>query len=299
MVVGLFRLLAWRTLDLTGPAISSEGTMPRAKTEYVVANDGLPARVVGPWVERKVWYVDRYAAIFASGMKNRWKRRAYVELFAGPGVSFDRGHRQFIDGSALRALSMAFTDWAFVDLDPKATSALRQRITARQRGAAATVIDGDCNQVIPQLRAQVPADALTLAFIDPTNWQVKLSTIAALVESRHVDLLMTFHEGAMRRVGHLQDCNLDEFFDSGDWRKALQRPHDQRLDALLDLYNGKLEALGYLTSSSLRVPVKQKLTKGRVIYDLVLFSRHKRGIDFWQKAIGGTDESGQIGLWTP
>lgn len=137
--------------------------MPTAKTEYVTGPDGFPARVVGPWVERKVYYVGRYAAIFANGMKNRWKRRAYVELFAGPGISYDLGHRQFVDGSALRALAMTFTDWAFVDLDPVAMSALRQRIAARQRSAAATVIQGDCNEVIPQVRAQIPADALTLA----------------------------------------------------------------------------------------------------------------------------------------
>ena len=269
--------------------------MPTAKTEYLTAPDDLPARVVGPWVARKVHYVDRYAAIFANGMKNRWKHRGYVELFAGPGVSYDRGQHQFVDGSALRALGMAFTDWAFVDLDPVASSALERRIAVRGRSNAAKVIQGDCNDVVSQVRAAVASDALTLAFIDPTNWQVKLSTIAALVESRHVDLLMTFHEGSMRRVGHLKDCNLDDFFDSGEWRQALQRPHHQRLDALLALYNRKLEELGYLTSSSLRVPVKN--TKGVVMYDLVLFSRHERGIDFWQKAINGPDESGQSGLW--
>jgi three-Cys-motif partner protein len=269
--------------------------MPTADTEYELAPDGLAARVVGPWVERKVYYVDRYAAIFANGMKKQWKRRAYVELFAGPGVSYDRGHRQFIDGSALRALGMAFTDWAFVDLDPVASSALDQRIANRGRSGQAKVFKDDCNNVVPRLRAAIPADALTLAFIDPTNWQVKLSTIAALVENRHVDLLMTFHEGSMRRVGHLEDCNLDEFFGTGTWRDALTRPRHQRLDALLGLYNAKLGELNYLPSFNLRVPVKN--TKGVVMYDLVLFSRNERGIDFWQKAINGPNESGARGFW--
>ena len=153
----------------------------------------------------------------------------------------------------------------------------------------------DCNDAVPQIRAAIPADALTLAFIDPTNWQVKLSTIAALVKNRHVDLLMTFHEGSMRRVGHLEDCNLDDFFGTVTWREALKRPRHERLDALLGLYNRKLGEFGYLPSSNWRVPVKN--TKGVVMYDLVLFSRHERGIDFWQKAINGPDESGQSGLW--
>jgi three-Cys-motif partner protein len=268
--------------------------LPTAMPEYRTAPDQLPARVVGPWVERKVHYVDRYAGIFATGMK-KWAHRGYVELFAGPGISYDRGHHQFLDGSALRALSMNFTHWAFVDLDPVAAGALGQRVAARGEQATASVFQGDCNDAIPQIRAAIPADALTLAFVDPTNWQVKLSTIAALVESRRVDLLMTFHYGSMVRVGHLADCNLDEFFGTGTWRDALQKPRHERLDALLGLYNQKLGELGYLSSSSLRVPVKN--TKGRVIYDLVLFSRHERGVDFWQKAINGPDESGLRGFW--
>ncbi len=269
--------------------------MPTAKTEYRHGPDGLPARVVGPWVERKVHYVDRYAAILASGMKNLWERRAYVELFAGPGISYDRGHHQFIEGSALRALKMVFTDWAFVDLDPIASTALSQRISRRDQTGRATVLLGDCNDVIPEVRAAIPSDALTLAFIDPTNWQVRLSTIAALTDSRRIDLLMTFHEGSMRRVGHLEDCNLDDFFGTGAWREALKRPRHERLDALLGLYNNKLAELGYLPSSNLRVAVKN--TKGVVMYDLVLFSRHPRGIDFWQKAINGPDEAGLRGFW--
>src|SRR5665811_1084362 len=89
--------------------------MPRSRLQYVPAKDGLPARQVGPWVERKAHYVDYYADMFATGMK-KWPRRAYVELFAGTGVSWDYGHRVEIDGSAVRALRRDFTEYVFVDL---------------------------------------------------------------------------------------------------------------------------------------------------------------------------------------
>ena len=111
-------------------------TVPRPGTAkprpYSIAGDGLPARQVGPWVERKVQYVDYYAGMFATGMRHKWQRRAYVELFAGTGPSWDYGHCREIEGSAL--------------------------------------------------------------------WALRRDSIAQLVEGRTVDLLLTFHHGAMRRV---------------------------------------------------------------------------------------------------
>ena len=77
---------------------------------------------------RKDHYVDRFAAIFGNGMKKKSPARGYIELFAGPGESFDRARRVFVPGSAIRALRQNFTHYAFVDIDPIATNALRERI---------------------------------------------------------------------------------------------------------------------------------------------------------------------------
>ena len=49
--------------------------------------DGLPAMKVNVWARRKHHYLDRYLDIFAGGMKNKWSRRVYIDLFAGPGMS--------------------------------------------------------------------------------------------------------------------------------------------------------------------------------------------------------------------
>src|SRR2546423_911392 len=100
-------------------------------THYYTAPDGMPAREVGPWVDRKAYFVDRYAEMFATGMKNLWARRTYVELFAGSGMSYDRARRNFIEGSALRALRSDFTDFVFVDIDPVAVAALDVRLDRR------------------------------------------------------------------------------------------------------------------------------------------------------------------------
>ena len=257
----------------------------------VAGDDGLPVRVVGPWVERKVHYVDRAADIFARGMGNMW-RLAYVELFAGPGRSWDRGHRAFLDGSAIRALEKPFREYVYVDIDPAATAALAERV--RRRGGSASIFTGDCNEVIDYVRACLPDPGLTLAFIDPTSWQVRFDTIERLVEDRRVDLLMTFTAGFMKRVGHQEAASLTAFFGTDKWRGALGRPRWERVAALVELYNSRLETLGYLPGAARGVTVRN--TRGAPMYQLVLFSRNSRGIDFWKKATGGPTETGQYPL---
>jgi len=272
--------------------------VPKKPTEWHVADDGLPARVVGPWVDRKAWFVDALVGIFGTGMKRRWSRRAYLELFAGPGLSWDRAKHRIVRGSALRALSRDFTDYAYVDLDSIAVDALTKRVSALDLGdrRVSVLPPMDCNDAVPALRTAIPSDALTLAFIDPTNWQVRLDTIAALTEGRRVDLLVTFHIGSMKRVAHLRPRALTDFFGTDSWRSAFNRPHWEHTEALAELYNRQLEQLGYLSGTyPHRVAVRN--STNAVIYELIGFSKHDRGVDFWRKATR-IDERGQTGFWS-
>ena len=67
--------------------------------------DGLPARTVSEWNDRKHHFLRRYMEIFAVGMRRRWKERAYVDLFAGPGRTYNQDTGRFDDGSPLIALA--------------------------------------------------------------------------------------------------------------------------------------------------------------------------------------------------
>lgn len=254
--------------------------------------------MVGPWVQRKVHHVDRLLDIFGVAMRNHWERRGYIELFAGPGLSYDRGTGAWVEGSARRAIGRHFTDYAFVDADPRATAALTRR-PARDGVDAmpidVTVMTRDCNEAIDQLRRTIPPHALSLAFVDPTNWQIRFDSIAKLVQSRRTDLLYTFHVGAMRRVGGMPARSLDAFFGTPSWRDALSEPKGRRASALLELYNRQLATLGYLlTPSEYVVPVKN--SKGVTMYYLVLFSKHELGVKFWREAMA-VNELGQRSLW--
>lgn len=263
--------------------------------EYRIAEDGLEARVVGPWVSRKTHFVDRYVEMFATGMKNKWGRRAYVELFSGPGRSYDRAARTFLDGSARRSMDADLTDYVFVDLDPTATTALQQRLDPTTKGRPMTILTADCNAAIGSVVDHVPAEALTLAFIDPTNWQVRLATVLHLAKDRRVDLLMTFHIGGMKRVAGLHVPRLDEFFGSHEWAESLSLPREQQTVGLLKLYNRQLENVGYLPECwKESVPVRNR--RNSLIYSLVLFTKSERGLDFWRKA-REVEETGQLPLF--
>lgn len=271
--------------------------MPRVATEWVWAPDGLLARVVGPWVVRKTHHVDRFVDIFVTAMKGKWDGLGYVELFSGPGVSFDRVRREYLEGSPLRALRRDFTDYAFVDLDPLATGTLLKRIEVTPPGPRRVLVkSGDCNDQVDAIRSAIPRRALTLAFVDPTNWQVRFDTIARLVDGRSTDLLFTFHVGAMRRmVKTASTPALDAFFGTGAWRDTLTRPMADRTRALVDLYNEQLASLGYLRGAAANA-VSVRNSREVTMYQLVLFSRHELGGKFWREA-QRVNELGQRTLW--
>lgn len=262
-----------------------------ARTRWYPGDDGFDTRGVGRWVDRKVVVVDTLASMFATGMKNRWPRRAYVELFAGPGRSWDRDKKRFVAGSAIRALDFEFTDYVFVDKDPRATAALKSRISGHSRGQLAHVRTKDCNAAIDEVRRLVPPNALMLAFIDPTAWQISFDAVSRLVDGRKVDLLLTFHAFRLVRVAHLPVPQIDAFFGTPDWRPIVQQPSRYLIvEELAELYNRQLASLGYLPSYQYRVPFRN--SKNSSLYQLVGFSRDTVGVDFWAKA-SRARESGQ------
>ena len=264
--------------------------MPRKPTEYVTdPADGLPARVVQTWSERKHYYTRRYMDIFAKGMK-RWPARAYVDLFAGPGMCFLTESNIFVQGSPLISLSYPFTSRVFVEKDADAADALRTRI--RTRGAAASVIHGDCNQVVAEVRRHLPERGLSLAFVDPTNWQVRFSTISELVKDRRVDLIVTFMAGMMKRVPVTAgSTQLDEFLGTDKWRQLPRRT----LFAFVQLYREQLATLGYIAQAP-KVEIVVRNRKRAPLYQLAFFSRDAKGYEFWDK-IALVDEQGQRALF--
>ncbi len=61
--------------------------MKRSVHDYLIPaeDDGLPAEKVGDWAAEKYRRMGMYAEIFATGMKNLWASRVYIDLFSGSG----------------------------------------------------------------------------------------------------------------------------------------------------------------------------------------------------------------------
>lgn len=102
-------------------------------------DDGLAAPEVGPWAEDKHRMVSLYATLFASGMKAKWSRRIYVELYAGAGRSKIRDTSKFILGSPLLALKLKDPFDKYVFCEEKSTNLKALKFRARQANPNADV----------------------------------------------------------------------------------------------------------------------------------------------------------------
>jgi three-Cys-motif partner protein len=252
---------------------------------------------VRDWARRKHHYLNRYADIFSSGMKNKWPRRAYLDLFAGPGRCYEVESGAFYDGSPLIGFRWNFTDHVYVELEPTAAGALDERCGPWKPERYVSVLEGDCNARVTDVVALLPKYGLTLAFIDPTNWQITFDTIKTLTADRHVDLLVSSFGGQMKRVARLDQPRLDAFFGTGAWKtdpRFLGADGLPTLSGLLWCYREQLASIGYLDTLSIReVPVMN--SKNVTMYLMAFFSKNTKGYEFWDK-VTPVDEHGQLAI---
>jgi three-Cys-motif partner protein len=263
-----------------------EMTQPEAPLN---ALDGLPARPTGPWVHDKNYYLERYLDIFTRGVGRKWAGKlSYVDLLAGPGRSIIRGTGEEVEGSPFVALNCKFARYVFVDV-PEVLATLKERLKGHKKSSQISLIDGDCNAVIDAVRATMPADHLTLAFIDPTGLQIQFRTIEQLVHNRKVDLLMTIQFGMgirlnLRQYSQSEGDALTGFLGNSTWREdfELGGSPSQIGHRILDRYIRQLRQLGYETVKNREVAVRSN-QHNLLLYFIVLASRHPRGQDFWRK----------------
>jgi hypothetical protein len=72
-----------------------------------VENDGLMCADVRWWAESKYRLISLYDELFASGMKNKWDQRVYIDLYAGAGYSHVQGTDIFLKGSPALATGVS------------------------------------------------------------------------------------------------------------------------------------------------------------------------------------------------
>ena len=134
--------------------------MPGQRTE--IGNDGLPTLVQGSWSRDKLYFVSYFSSLFNGGMKKLWPIRAYVDLFAGPGLCKDRDSGAEFPGSPLIALdcTIPFTHLYFNDLNEEFVDALYKRQKRQQPTANVTYLSMDCNRAAKEFARKIPRGAL-------------------------------------------------------------------------------------------------------------------------------------------
>lgn len=257
--------------------------------------DGLVIRPSGPWIERKFFYLTRYADIFTRAMGKKWGSGGltYIDLFAGPGKCLIGPNGQERDGSPLIALNYGFSKYVFIENERENLAALRQRCRKSPKWEQIEFIGGDCNAAVQRIQPS----GLSLAFIDPTGLDISFDTLSLLTRGRKIDLLLNVQFGVdlkrnfARYIKGGGASKLTRFL-GGSWEGSKM---EVARDAL-ELFKRRLnERLGYSTVQFKDVGV-HNFEKNALMYFLVFASKHPRGLEFWKK-ITAKDTAGQRELF--
>ncbi len=270
-------------------------------TDPLSRSDGLPIRDSGSWIEEKHRVLVYFAQMFATGMKAKWPHRIYLELFSGPGKCLVRDSGKEELGSPLKVIDQEFTRFIFIDINTAAVAALERRLTGHANADRVEIWNGDCADVIGEL--DLPRDALTFAFIDPTGIShAPFELIRKLRQKTRCDLLINVQHGMAIKMNMHQykpdadeDCALTRFLGNEDWKPFLGSTTNPAafFQEYLKLYRAKLAAIG-LTHSKNHVMVNMRRTVP--LYLLLFASGHPLGQKFWDKAVSGSNPQSDFGF---
>ncbi|MFN8455984.1 MAG: three-Cys-motif partner protein TcmP [Anaerolineae bacterium] len=272
-------------------------------------DDGLPARNFGPWVAEKLHYLKRYIDMFETSMRSKpWRRRIYIDLFAGSGKCYVDENREYYLGSPLLALTAKypFTDCFFVDASPENIATLQERGSTSAVSVNIQYLVGDSNNKVKEIVSQIAEidqqfipgqwTSLNLAFLDPDGLELEWNAVAALAQVQKMDLIIHYSQNGITR--NLEQCFnseeetvIDRFFGDREWRK-IYRDHQNKLiqtgihRQLIDHYKSRLQALGYVDVRDTEdgfEPLIRNTKRKAPLYRLLFASKHKLGHDFWKE----------------
>lgn len=271
-----------------------------APEDALVPDDGLIAPEVGPWTVEKHAMVSLYSTLFASGMKEKWSRRIYVELYAGAGYARIRGASKLVLGSPLRALKVKdpFDRYVFCEEKKDKLEALKIRAKQTSPGADIAYVGGNCNERTLEILKEIPQGstgdtALSLCFADPFDIGLEFETIRSLANARYIDfvILLALGMDANRNYEHYlkQDADkVDKFLGSDSWR---ERWATAQWDAvrftrfLADEFTKSMATLGYIPPPYYTMKEVRSHEKNLALYRIALFSRHERAYKFWDQVL--------------
>lgn len=272
-----------------------------------VEDDGLVCGDVRWWAETKYRLVSLYDGLFATGMKDKWDQRVYLDLYAGSGYSRIHGTSIVLKGSPILALTVQhpFNRYIFCEQDPTLMAALRTRSARTAPTADVRFILGNCDSAVAEIIAQVPKPSinntvLALCFVDPFDFGIKFETLRKLSSSFFVDFLVLLAIGmdANRNYDHYVDgdsTKIDEALGNAEWRTRWKEMGARRKEFrpfLASEFSKSMESLGYLGQELDQMKQVRSDEKNLPLYYLALFSKHETAYKFWRDVLKyGIDQS--------
>lgn len=264
-----------------------------------VEEDGLCCPEVGSWSEIKYSLVGLYASLFSSGMKNKWKKRCYIDLYAGAGYSRVRGTTRILAASPILALTVEnpFDKYILCEENEEKMAALKARVERHRPDADVTYILGKCDDNVAQILRCIPHHTsentvLSLCFVDPFDIGLKFETLR-LLSSRFVDflVLLAVYMDANRNFSNYfaeHSTKVSDFLGNRIWRQNWAQAQVQRKSFptfLAEEFASSMEAIAYVKQPIYKMKVVRKDENNSPLYYLALFSRHKVAYSFWTEVL--------------
>jgi len=266
---------------------------------------------VGSWVEDKHRLVSLYETLFSTGMKRKWDKRVYIDLYSGPGMVRVRETGRFLWGSPLLALQVKdpFDKYIFCESNGAAIDALKSRVERVFPNAQVCYVCGDCNDMVEAICEEIPAASpeckvLSFCFIDPYDLSAKFSTIRKIAD-RFVDFLALLALGmdANRNLQHYLAPNnkkIDEFLGLPDWRdrwtEQISKNKASLPRFLAETYAKQMETLRYLPVAFHQMKPVRSDVKNLPLYHLALFSRHRLAYKYWNNVLKYSTSQMSLGI---
>lgn len=282
----------------------------------ILGTDNLPAQCVGPWVEDKYFFLEKY---LNSSRKVRKMftdngNAVFIDLFSGPGKCIIREEGREINGGGILALNRdeaPFNEFFYFDIRKDNVSALQKRIGNKTN---CHVVCGDSNLLVKGLVDKLLRKHLRyhFAFVDPFGPDgLKLTTLQELARLKRMDMLINFPIGAIKRNLPTwikeTDAILDEYLGTQVWREKIQTIDNNVFRILIDIFKAQLKLIGYPEEGLKMMSPKNdiypglptvsiKNTKEVDLYVLILASKNRIAQKIWTSIIK-SDPRGKQKSW--
>jgi three-Cys-motif partner protein len=278
-------------------------SVPEDSTVKVEA-DGLPYNDVGVWTEAKHRLVGYYAALFSAGMKDKWEKRVYIELYAGAGYSRIRDTERIIAGSPIQALALKvpFDKYIFCEQDSEKLEALRVRVKHHAPSADVAFIPGGCDGSVNKISAAIPQysknhKVLSLCFVDPNDIGIRFSTLQALALKNYVDfiVLLALYMDALRAEQQYikNPSKIDQLLGTSSWLDRWRTAKQNGAEFprfLAEEFATSMATMKYIPPPFYSMRKIFLYEKNLPLYAVGLFSRHPLAYELWDKALKGSDD---------